>query len=248
MATGNRTGVYRKKRDSLKSARAPLSSSASGSAGPVIEMVSGSLLRSNRSSYAPLSTEDPGPSSDAFSVGLPPAWVDDAEEIAVNTQHGKQDQHMIEILTYEITDLLRGSEKRLDKLSAAGSSEDSNLRKNVQHSLATDLQNHSMDLRKNHSTYLKHLQQQKEGCDGVDLEMNFNEDKYRLEDDGFSDGGFDAHQMMKLNNCRNMNMLVLVIDTIDLTQKKGGLARCARVLLIMCVIVLVLLILKELFL
>lgn len=95
---------------------------------------------------------------------------------------------MIEILTYEITDLLRGSEKRLDKLSAAGSSEDSNLRKNVQHSLATDLQNHSMDLRKNHSTYLKHLQQQKEGCDGVDLEMNFNEDKYRLEDDGFSDG------------------------------------------------------------
>ncbi|ESR57675.1 hypothetical protein CICLE_v10024493mg [Citrus x clementina] len=90
MATGNRTGVYRKKRDSLKSARAPLSSSASGSAGPVIEMVSGSLLRSNRSSYAPLSTEDPGPSSsDAFSVGLPPAWVDDAEEIAVNTQRAR---------------------------------------------------------------------------------------------------------------------------------------------------------------
>lgn len=26
------------------------------------------------------------------------------------------------------------------------------------------------------------------GCHGVDLEMNFNEDKYRLEDDGFSDG------------------------------------------------------------
>lgn len=66
MATGNRTGVYRKKRDSLKSARAPLSSSASGSAGPVIEMVSGSLLRSNCSSYAPLSTEDPGPSRYGF--------------------------------------------------------------------------------------------------------------------------------------------------------------------------------------
>ncbi|KAH9730649.1 Syntaxin-42 [Citrus sinensis] len=139
---------------------------------------------------------------------------------------------MIEILTYEITDLLRGSEKRLDKLSAAGSSEDSNLRKNVQHSLATDLQNHSMDLRKNHSTYLKHLQQQKEGCDGVDLEMNFNEDKYRLEDDGFSDGIHIEHLQLQAER----------------TQKKGGLARCARVLLIMCVIVLVLLILKELFL
>lgn len=121
---------------------------------------------------------------------------------------------MIEILTYEITDLLRGSEKRLDKLSAAGSSEDSNLRKNVQHSLATDLQNHSMDLRKNHSTYLKHLQQQKEGCDGVDLEMNFNEDKYRLEDDGFSDGGFDAHQMMKLNNCRKSSSFPEIINPL----------------------------------
>ena len=44
----------------MKSVRAPLSSSASGSGGPVIEMAS--LLSSNRSSYAPLSTEDPGPS------------------------------------------------------------------------------------------------------------------------------------------------------------------------------------------
>lgn len=44
----------------MKSVRAPLSSSASGSGGPVIEMAS--LLSSNRSSYTPLSTEDPGPS------------------------------------------------------------------------------------------------------------------------------------------------------------------------------------------
>lgn len=28
-------------------------------------------------------------SSDAFSVGLPPAWVDDAEEIAVNIQRAR---------------------------------------------------------------------------------------------------------------------------------------------------------------
>lgn len=62
MATRNRTALYRKHRDACKSVRAPLSSSASGSGGPVIEMVTGSLLRSNRSSYAPLSTEDPGPS------------------------------------------------------------------------------------------------------------------------------------------------------------------------------------------
>lgn len=52
--------IYKKHRDAVKSVRAPLSSSASGSGGPVIEMAS--LLNSNRSSYAPLSTEDPGPS------------------------------------------------------------------------------------------------------------------------------------------------------------------------------------------
>lgn len=51
----------------MKSVRAPLSSSAAGSSGPVIEMVSSSLLRSKRSSsYAPLSTEDPGPSRYRF--------------------------------------------------------------------------------------------------------------------------------------------------------------------------------------
>ncbi|KAK9201909.1 hypothetical protein WN944_017118 [Citrus x changshan-huyou] len=200
-------------------------------------MVSGSLLRSNRSSYAPLSTEDPGPSRHQIVIFLiqlfekpravkfciaegrvkkceilPCEWYflgwcsSDTFSKWSSFGDGKQDQHMIEILTYEITDLLRGSEKRLHKLSAAGSSEDSNLRKHVQHSLATDLQNHSMDLGKNHSTYLKHLQQQKE----IHIEY------LRLQ--------------------------------AERTQKKGGLASCATVLIIMCFIVLVFLILKELFL
>lgn len=61
MATRNRIAPYKKKRDALKSVRVPLSSSASGSTGPVIEIVSGLFLRSNHSSYTPLSTEDPGP-------------------------------------------------------------------------------------------------------------------------------------------------------------------------------------------
>ncbi|XP_031288052.1 syntaxin-42 isoform X2 [Pistacia vera] len=320
MATRNRTALYKKKRDALKSVRAPLSSSASGSTGPVIEMVSGSFLRSNRSSYTPLSTEDPSPSRDAFTVGLPPAWVDDSEEIAVNIQRarlkmaeltkahakalmpsfgdGKEDQCTIEVLTHEITDLLRRSEKRLQKLPVTGSSEDSNIRKNVQRSLATDLQNLSMDLRRKQSTYLKRLQQQKEGHDGVDLEMNFNEKKSRLEDDGFSDVGFDEHQMMKLKRSerfseerereikqvvesvnelaqfmKDLSVIVIdqgtIVDRIDhniqnvatsveegykqlqkaeRTQKKGGMVMCATVLVIMCLIMLVLLILKELFL
>lgn len=93
-------------------------------------------------------------SKGAVTVGLPPAWVDVSEEIAANVQRartkmaelakahakalmpsfgdGKEDQRIIESLTHEITNLLRKSEKRLQKLSASGPSEDSNVRKNVQ--------------------------------------------------------------------------------------------------------------------
>ncbi|KAF5455325.1 hypothetical protein F2P56_024916 [Juglans regia] len=315
MATRNRTVIYKKHRDAVKSVRAPLSSSASGSGGPVIEMAS--LLNSNRSSYAPLSTEDPGPSRDAFTVGLPPAWVDDSEEVAANIQRarvkmaeltkahakalmpsfgdGKEDQRLIEALTLEITDILRRSGKRLQKLSASGSAEDSNVRKNVQRSLATDLQTLSMDLRRKQSTYLKRLQKQKEGPEGVDLEMSFSGNKSRLEDDEFDDMSLNEHQMRKLKKSehftverereinqvmqsvnelaqimKDLSVLVIdqgtIVDRIDYniqtvavsveeglkqlqkaerTQQKGGMVRCATVLVIMCFVMIVLLILKE---
>ncbi|KAK7379021.1 hypothetical protein VNO80_04473 [Phaseolus coccineus] len=317
MATRNRTVEFRKHRDAVKSVRAPLSSSVSASStSPVIEMVS--LLPSNRSSYAPLSTEDPSTSRDAFTVGLPPSWVDDSEEIATAIQRArvkiseltkahskalmpsfgddKEDQRLIETLTQEITSLLRKSEVRLKRLSAAsGSSEDSNVRKNVQRSLATDLQNLSMDLRRKQSAYLKRLQQQKEGYDGVDLEMNFNGSKFGSHDDEFSDVGFSEEQMTKLKKSeqfsverereieqvvksvhelaqimKDLSVLVIdqgtIVDRIDYniqsvstsvedgleqlqkaerTQKKGGMIMCATSLVIMCFIMLVLLILKE---
>lgn len=93
---------------------------------------------------------------DAFTIGLPPAWVDDSEEITFNIQKvrdkmgelakahskalmptfgdNKGDQRVVEMITHEITDLLRKSEKRLHNLSSRGGgpSEESNLRKNVQ--------------------------------------------------------------------------------------------------------------------
>ncbi|RRT48794.1 hypothetical protein B296_00052815 [Ensete ventricosum] len=133
MATRNRTPIYRKYRDALRNVRVPAPSSHSGpstssysggGSGPVIELVNASLLRPDRS-YAPLSTEDPGGSrSDllkAHAKALMPSFGD-----------GKEDQHAIELLTYEITDLLKRSEKRLQKLSSSDPSEDSNVRKNVQ--------------------------------------------------------------------------------------------------------------------
>ncbi|KAH9755431.1 Syntaxin-43 [Citrus sinensis] len=323
MATRNRTLIYKRYRDALKTVRVPTSTSPlqssgkSSCSGPVIELVNSSLLNPNRN-YAPLSTEDPGNSSrGAVTVGLPPAWVDVSEEIATNVQRartkmaelarahakalmpsfgdGKEDQHAIESLTQEITNILKRSEKRLQQLSAAGPSEDSNVRKNVQRSLATDLQNLSMELRKKQSTYLKRLRQQKEGQDGVDLEMNLNGGRSIMEDDDLDDMVFNEHQMAKLKKSeaftverereiqqvvesvnelaqimKDLSVLVIdqgtIVDRIDYniqnvattvdeglkqlqkaerTQKKGGMVMCATVLVIMCFVMLVLLILKE---
>ncbi|XP_062227885.1 syntaxin-43-like isoform X1 [Phragmites australis] len=223
MATRNRTPLYRKYRDALRHVRAPSGAPSSsggggGGGGPVIEMAS--MLRSDRT-YAPLSTDDSSASSrGAVMVGLPPAWVDVSEEISANMQRartkmtelakahakalmpsfgdGRDDQRAIELLTHEITDLLKRSEKRLQKLSMKDSSEDSNVRKNVQRSLATDLQHLSMEFRKKQSSYLKQLRQQKEGQDGVDLEMSINGTKSTFEDDKFEDVGFTEVQMSKL--------------------------------------------------
>ncbi|XP_020878697.1 syntaxin-41 isoform X2 [Arabidopsis lyrata subsp. lyrata] len=317
MATRNRTLLFRKYRNSLRSVRAPLSSSSltgtrSGGVGPVIEMATTSLLNPNRS-YAPVSTEDPGTSSKgAITVGLPPAWVDVSEEISVNIQRartkmaelgkahakalmpsfgdGKEDQHNIESLTQEITFLLKKSEKQLQRLSAAGPSEDSNVRKNVQRSLATDLQLLSMELRKKQSTYLKRLRQQKE--DGVDLEMNLSRNRYRPEEDDFGDmmskikkseevsveREKEIQQVVESVNdlaqiMKDLSALVIdqgtIVDRIDYnienvattvedglkqlqkaerTQRHGGMVKCASVLVILCFIMLLLLILKEIFL
>ncbi|GMY21843.1 syntaxin-43-like isoform X1 [Fagus crenata] len=326
MATRNRTLIFRRYRDALKSVRAPASSpmastsSGGGGGGPVIELVNASLLHPNRS-YTPLSTEDPGNSSKgALTVGLPPAWVDVSEEIAANVQRartkmaelakahakalmpsfgdGKEDQHLIEALTQEITTLIKRSEKKLQRLSAAGPSEDSNVRKNVQRSLATDLQSLSMELRKKQSTYLKRLRQQKEGQDGVDIEMNLNGSRSKMEDDDLDNIVFTEHQMAKLKKSeavtaerekeiqqvvesvnelaqimKDLSVLVIdqgtIVDRIDhniqsvattveeglkqlhkaeRTQKKGGMVMCATTLIIMCFVMLVLLILKEIFL
>ncbi|CAN8248067.1 unnamed protein product [Cochlearia groenlandica] len=321
MATRNRTMVYRKHRDACKSARAPLSLSASDTfGGPVIEMVSGSFTRSNHASYAPLNTNDLGPSSsDAFTIGLPPVWVDDSEEITFNIQKvrdkmgelakahskalmptfgdNKGNQRAVEMLTHDITDLLRNSEKRLQRLSTrGGASEESSIRKNVQRSLATDLQNLSMELRRKQSTYLKRLQQQKEGQDGVDLEFNMNGNMSRFdEDDELGGMGFDEHQTIKLKEgqhvsaerereiqqvlgsvndlaqiMKDLSALVIdqgtIVDRIDYniqnvsttveegykqlqkaerTQREGAIVKCATILLILCFIMIVLLVLKN---
>ncbi|XP_039048788.1 syntaxin-41-like [Hibiscus syriacus] len=329
MATRNRSWLFNKYRDALKGARLPTSSSTanlrprSGGA-PAIEMASTSLLHSKRS-YTALSTDDPGNSSKGTApIGLPPSWVDVSGEIATNVQRarakmaelgkahakalmpsfgdGKEDQRNIENLTSKITNLLKRSEKRLQKLSATGPSEDSNVRKNVQRQLATDLQKLSVELRKKQSTYLKRLRQQME--EGADMEMNLNGNRSKEEDDDWDDMMFNEHQMAKLKQSevytverereiqqivesvnelaqimKDLSVLVIdqvglhqllgtIIDWIDYnilnvattveeglkqpqkaerTQKQGGMVMCASVLVVMCFVMLVLLILKEIF-
>ncbi|KAL8171804.1 hypothetical protein V2J09_023608 [Rumex salicifolius] len=312
MATRNRTILFRKYRDALKSVRGPASSPQNGG----IELAGSSLLNHN-SKYTPLSTEDPGSSRGAVAVGLPPAWVDVSEDVASNVQRakqkmaelskahakalmptfgdGKEDQHRIETLTREITDLLKKSEKSLLRLSAGGPSEDSNIRKNVQRSLATDLQKLSLELRKKQSAYLKRLQLLKEGQDSDDLEMKFGGNKSKLEDDNLDELVFNERQMANLKNdesfalerdreiqqvvasvnelvqlMKDLSVLVIdqgtIIDRIDYNiqnvaatveegfkqlqkaernQKQGGLVKCATILVIMCFVMLILLVFKE---
>ncbi|KAM5561080.1 hypothetical protein ABKV19_021939 [Rosa sericea] len=161
-----------------------------------------------------------GCSKGAITVGLPPAWVDVSEEIAVNVQRarvkmselskahakalmpsfgdGKEDQRLIESLTQEITGLITKSQKRLQRLAAAGPSEDSNIRKNVQVSLATDLQSLSNELRKKQSNYLKRLKQQKEGQDGDDLEMNLNGSRSRMDGDDLDEIMFHERETAQI--------------------------------------------------
>ncbi|CAN6853121.1 unnamed protein product, partial [Brassica oleracea] len=231
-------------------------------------------------------------SDDAFTIGLPPAWVGDSEEITFNIQKvrdmgelakahskalmptfgdNKGDQRVVEMITHEITDLLRKSEKRLHNLSTRGGgpSEESNLRKKCAgiRSLATDLQSLSMELRRKQSTYLKRLQQQKEGQDGVDLEFNINGNMSRMDEDEELGGmGFDEHQTVTLKeegqhvsaerereiqqvsyySYQNSRRHVFVLlNKAERTQREGAMVKCATILLILCIIMIVLLVLKN---
>ncbi|KAJ8447798.1 hypothetical protein Cgig2_015161 [Carnegiea gigantea] len=158
--------------------------------------------------------------SGAVALGLPPEWVDLSEDVPSNVQRahakmaelkkahakalmpsfgdGKEDQQRIETLTHEITDLIRRSERKLQRLAAAGPSKDSNVRKNVQHSLASELQSLSMELRKKQSAYLKRLRQQEEGPNGVDFEMNIQGSRSQAEDDDLDDTAFNEHQLTRI--------------------------------------------------
>ncbi|XP_057814383.2 tlg2p-like protein a isoform X1 [Cryptomeria japonica] len=243
MATRNRTALYRKYRDALHQVKTTTTTlSTGGRRGPVIELATASLLNP----YSQLSTNDTdNPSGQVVTVGLPPAWVDLSEEIGSSMQRArtkmaelakahakvlmpsfgdaKEDQHAIEVLSQEITELLKKCEKNLQQLSGHGASDDTNVRKNVQRFLATDLQSLSMEFRKRQTVYLKRIRQQQDGTDGVDIEMNFNQKRLKQEDDSF-DSDFNDQQMTKLKKNealtdeRQREILQIVDSVSDLAE------------------------------
>jgi syntaxin 16 len=270
--------------------------------------------------YAQLSTDDTDTHrEDAVTIGLPPAWVDISEEIATNMQRARSkistlvktyakalmptfgdtisDQHAIEELTQEITHLLKRSEQMLQKLSGHGLSEDASVQKNVQRSLATDLQSLSMEFRKQQKAYLQRLQQLQDGPDGVDIGIDLNGQKSRHDEDDFFDLGFNEQQLARMKKSealtaerereilqivesvnelqqimKDLSSLVIdqgtIVDRIDYnvqnvaasvdegvkqlqkaerTQREGGMVMCATVLIFMCLFMIFVLIIKEIF-
>ncbi|MCO5559270.1 hypothetical protein L7F22_012866 [Adiantum nelumboides] len=230
MATRNRTPIFRKYRDALRQVRLsspsgqPSSSSLSG--GPVIEMATAPFLN-QKAGYNPISTIDMDhPGAGAVAISLPPQWVDISEDVSNNMQqarvkmnelvkaHAKalrptfgdnKDEHRaIELLTHEITRLLKKCEKSLQQLSTGkGPNEDATLRKNVQRSLATNLQSLSMEFRKQQKGYLDRLRRQQDIPTAAELGMNLNEHRTSsLEDD--DDLGFGKQRSSQMKRVEKM--------------------------------------------
>ncbi|KAH8947207.1 hypothetical protein BDL97_11G028200 [Sphagnum fallax] len=173
-------------------------------------------------------TPAPIPPGGMATMNPPPAWVDISDQVSADMQRvqGKMveltkahsralmptfddtsgEEHTIELLSREITRLLKKAEQRLQQLSTgtAASQQDANIRKNVQRSLATDLQALSMDYRKQQKGYLQKLQRQQEGQsvdDGIGMGKKVRQD----DDDGFSEG-LEVQQMAQLRQTEALSV------------------------------------------
>eukprot|EP00250_Pteridium_aquilinum_P019258 c24367_g1_i3 orf=784-1653(-) len=216
------------------------------SSGPVIELATASFLHQNAGYSMVSSVDADNPRAGAVTVGLPPAWVDISEEIADDMQRArskmnelikvhakalrptfsdsKVEQRMIEVLTQEITSQIKKCEKNLQRLSVGkGSIEDDNLRKNVQRSLATNLQSLSMEFRKQQNGYLERLRQQQDVPIGADLGIEVK-DHSSITINGDDDLSFDRQQMSRVKKVENQTaerereVLQIVESVNDLAQ------------------------------
>ncbi|CAI7771696.1 unnamed protein product [Closterium sp. NIES-53] len=210
MATRNRTAVFIKHRDSLKSTRPNAGASrdldqvekgwGTGRKGggyvQLTRLDTGERLSAGTSGAT---TSQPAASGGLGSPRLPPVWVDVSDKIKDDMQkirgkmgelakvqarallpsfdtddaRGKKNEHerTMEVLTAEITRSLKTCEQRLQQLSRkeATSAGNAAIARNVQRCMATDLQQLSMDFRKQTKQYLRRLQQQQQPQEKLSL-------------------------------------------------------------------------------
>ncbi|KAG0602778.1 hypothetical protein M758_10G039900 [Ceratodon purpureus] len=149
-------------------------------------------------------------------MNLPPGWVDISDQVSADMQQARskmaelakahsralmpsfddtsKEERTIELLSQQVTKLLKKCEQKLQQLSrpTGPSEQDANIRKNVQRSLATDLQTLSMDFRKQQKGYLNRLQRQQEG-QAVDDGIGLKKQSRTSEDDDFSQSFSNQH-------------------------------------------------------
>jgi syntaxin 16 len=160
---------------------------------------------------------------DAVTASVAPAWVDTQEEIRTDMaiikdkmgeltrihktalkptfdDTGDSNQQMIEVMTREITQDFRKAERKLKSLAAQSNAENSRLIKNVQQSIAAELQTLSQDFRKQQKGYLQRLRKQQEV---TALSPTFGGPSL-LDDNGDFDSGFTESQILKSRESENL--------------------------------------------
>ena len=184
---------------------------------------------------AAIGSSSGGPSDGALggiagmSSTLPPAWVDFSEEASadiaaikdklreLSSAHAKAllptfddvggaEDHIVEVLTNEITRLLKRCEARLRRLgeragegAGARDAEERRVVKNVQTKLATEAHRLSVVFRKTQKEYLQRLQQQEgRGPGGAGVDDVFSHASV-YDADGGSDPGFSEQQMRRVD-------------------------------------------------
>lgn len=175
-----------------------------------------------------------GSGLEGLSATLPPAWVDFSEEVSADINRIKnklkelavahhkallpnfddmgndKDDHVVEIVTQDITRLFKRCEARLRALNdARGAQQETVIIKNVQRKLATELQKLSQEFRKMQKDYLQRLKQQEgrgPGASGVDDIFGWDAATGGGGGQGLADPGFSQNQMQRLDRAEAVNI------------------------------------------
>lgn len=238
--TRNITAIFQRYRDARRQAGRPFSI-------PSAQQEQGSRLIAAaldcRSDGVAIDIPSTRPSS--LASCLPPAWVDVSEEVGNDMAKIKEkmaelskvharamlvtfgdsadDESSVEVLTQEITRLFKRAEARLRKLpvnDGTSSQDEEKVRKNVQISMATDLQKLSMDFRKQQKEFLQKMQKQKGPDNTRDLlDMNLGGGDAEPFDPGFSDAQLQRTETSAmLAQERDQEVTQIVQSVNDLAQ------------------------------